>query len=94
MPATTIKNVWDYGVYNDDGTPYTLENPSFPIKAIVEVTENAGTENERIVKKRIHGYASYWGVHVDESYQNLVTDTTPFKRDDLSKNDLKRRQYL
>ncbi len=86
--TTTIKNVWDYGVYNDDGTPYTLENPSFPIKAIVEVTENAGTENERIVKKRIHGYASYWGVHVDESYQNLVTDTTPFKRDDLSKNDL------
>ena len=86
--TTTIKNVWDYGVYNEDGTPYTLANPSFPIKAIVEVVENEGTETERTVKKRIHGYASYWGVHVDEIYQSLVTETTPFKRDDLSKNDL------
>jgi hypothetical protein len=86
--STTIKNVWDYGVYNENGTPYTLANPSFPIKSIVEVVENAGTDKERTVKKRIHGYASYWGVHVDESYQSLVTDTTPFKRDDLGKDDL------
>ena len=86
--STTIKNVWDYGVYNDNGTPYRLANPSFPIKAIVDVVKDAGTEDEKTIKQRIHGYASYWGVHVDEAYQSLVTDTTPFKRDDLGKNDL------
>jgi len=86
--TTTIKNVWDYGVYNDNGTPYTLANPSFPIKAIVDVVKDAGTENEKTIKQRIHGYASYWGVHVDEAFQNLVTETTPFKRDDLSKDAL------
>ena len=86
--STTIKNVWDYGVYNDNGTPYTLANPSFPIKAIVDVVKDAGTEDEKTIKQRIHGYASYWGVHVDEAYQSLVTETTPFKRDDLGKNDL------
>ena len=86
--STTIKNVWDYGVYNDNGTPYTLANPSFPIKAIVDVVKDAGTDDEKTIKQRIHGYASYWGVHVDEAYQSLVTETTPFKRDDLSKDAL------
>ena len=86
--STTIKNVWDYGVYNDNGTPYALANPSFPIKAIVDVVKDAGTDDEKTIKQRIHGYASYWGVHVDEAYQSLVTETTPFKRDDLSKDAL------
>ena len=86
--TTTTKNVWDYGVYDLDGAPYELANPSFPIKAIVEVVEDAGTEDEKTIKRRIHGYASYWGVHVDDQFQNLVTNTTEFKRDDLSSNAL------
>ena len=86
--TTTTKNVWDYGVYDLDGAPYELANPSFPIKAIVDVVEDAGTEDEKTIKRRIHGYASYWGVHVDDQFQNLVTNTTEFKRDDLSSNAL------
>ena len=37
--------------------------------------------------KRVHGYASYWGVHVDEEYQPYITDTTEWVRDDWRDND-------
>jgi hypothetical protein len=31
--------------------------------------------------KRVHGYASYWGVHVDEEYQPYITETTEWVKD-------------
>ena len=68
-----IKNIWDYGVFNADGSSLKTENQSFPIRTTVQVDEQ---------NKRVHGYASYWGVHVDEEYQNYVTDTTEWVRDD------------
>jgi len=70
-----VKNVWQYGMYNEDNTKYFDTNTSFPIKAFVDVDG---------LSKRVHGWASYWGVHVDESYQQYVTDTTEFKRDDVA----------
>ena len=37
-----------------------------------------------IVERRVHGYASYWGVHVDDVYQQYVTDETQWLKDDGS----------
>ena len=68
-----IRNIWDYGVYNADGSKYRMENQSFPIRTSVKVDEKT---------KRVHGYASYWGVHVDHEYQDYITDTTEWVRDD------------
>ena len=76
----SIKNIWDYGVYTEDGAKFSQANPSFPLKAIIDVDG---------VEKRVHGWAAYWGVHVNEEFHSLITDTTPFKRDDLSKDDLR-----
>jgi len=42
------------------------------------------------IKRDAHGYASYWGVHVDPSYQELVDDNTEWVReDDNSENPTK-----
>jgi hypothetical protein len=71
--ADAIRNIWDYGVYNADGSSLKTENQSFPIKTTVEVDEQT---------RRVHGYASYWGVHVDEEYTNYITDSTEWTRDD------------
>jgi len=67
-----ITNVFDYGVFNEDGSELALENQSFPIKTTVQVNE---------VDRRVHGYASYWGVHVQDEYLNLVDDTTVWTKD-------------
>ena len=76
--SDAIRNIWDYGVFNADGSSYSLENQSFPIRAFVDVNEQS---------KRVHGYASYWGVHVDEEYQPYVDETTEWVRDDWRDND-------
>jgi len=69
-----IRNIWDYGVFNaSDGSKYRQENQSFPIRTTVKVDE---------ITKRVHGYASYWGVHVDHEYQPYITDETEWLRDD------------
>ena len=68
-----IRNIWDYGVFNSDGSKYKMDNQSFPIRTSVEVDEKT---------KRVHGYASYWGVHVDHEYQPYITETTEWVRDD------------
>ena len=73
-----IRNIWDYGVFNADGSSLSMENQSFPIRTTVEVNEQT---------KRVHGYASYWGVHVDEEYQPYITETTEWVRDDWNDND-------
>ena len=67
-----IRNIWDYGVYNSDGSSLATENQSFPIRTFVEVDDET---------KRVHGYASYWGVHVDEVYQPYITETTKWVKD-------------
>ena len=74
--ATT--NIWNYGVYNMDGSQFDLENQSFPIRAMVDVDGKL---------KRAHGYASYWGVWVDDVYQPYITETTEWQRDDNNGND-------
>ena len=74
--ATT--NIWNYGVYNSDGSKYGLENQSFPIRALVDVDGKS---------KRAHGYASYWGVWVDDVYQPYITETTEWLRDDNNGSD-------
>ena len=68
-----IRNIWDYGVFNSDGSKYKMDNQSFPIRTSVKVDEKT---------KRVHGYASYWGVHVDHEYQPYITETTEWVRDD------------
>ena len=70
--SDAIKNIWDYGVFNSDGSTLTTENQSFPIKALVDVDGK---------NKRVNAYASYWGVWVDDEYQPYVTETTEWTRD-------------
>ena len=71
--SDAIADIWDYGVYNSDGSKYYATNQAFPIKAPVTING---------VKRNAHGYASYWGVHVDENYQSLVDDSTEWVRED------------
>ena len=71
--ADAIKDIWDYGVYNSDGSKYYAPNQSFPIKTQLTINDVARTA---------HGYASYWGVHVDDNYQDLVNDSTVWQRED------------
>jgi len=71
--ADAIKNIWDYGVFNTDGSTFTQTNGSFPIKSSVTVND---------IEKNVHGYASYWGVHVEDEYQEYVDDSTSWKRED------------
>ena len=68
-----IRNIWDYGVFNTDGSSYSLDNQSFPIRTNVEVNN---------VTRRVHGYASYWGTHFDEEYEPYVDENTEWVRDD------------
>ena len=75
LKSDAIKNIYQYGVYNSNGSDFELANQSFPIRASI-------TENE--VEKRVHGYASYWGVHVQDEFQDKVTDTTQWVKDDGS----------
>jgi hypothetical protein len=72
-----IRNIWDYGVFNSDGSSLKNDNQSFPIRTTVAVDD---------VQKRVHGYASYWGVHVDHEYQDYITDSTEWFRDDWRNN--------
>jgi hypothetical protein len=67
-----ITNVFDYGVFNEDGSSLNLENQSFPITTTVTVNE---------VDRKAHGYASYWGVHVQDEYQDLVDASTVWTKD-------------
>ena len=79
--ADAIADIWDYGVYNSDGSKYYATNQSFPIKTPVTIND---------VVRNAHGYASYWGVHVDENYQSYVDDSTEWVReDDNSENPTK-----
>ena len=71
--ADAIQNIWDYGVYNSDGSSYATTNQSFPIRSTVTVGDSS---------RRVHGYASYWGVWVDDEYQQYITDATEWVRDD------------
>jgi len=70
--SDAISDIWDYGVYNSDKSKYKPANQSFPIQTKVAVND---------VQKNVHGYASYWGVHVDEAYQSYVTDSTSWTRE-------------
>ena len=70
--ADAIKDIWDYGVYNSDGSRYEPENQSFPIRAKVTIDG---------VARNAHGYASYWGVHVDDNYQDVIDDSTEWVRE-------------
>ncbi len=56
-----IRNVWQYGVYNDDGSRYNLTNQAIPIRTIVNVN---GEEEEA------YGFASYWGVWIDDTFKS------------------------
>lgn len=73
--ADAIKNVFDYGIYNSDGSTFKLDNQAFPIKTTVEVNEK---------DRRVHGYASYWGVHVQDEYQQYITNDTVWVKDNDS----------
>lgn len=71
--ADATRNIWDYGVYNADGSNYSATNQSFPIRTTVEVNETT---------RRVHGYASYWGVWVEDEYRPYINESTEWVRDD------------
>jgi len=67
-----LKHVWRYGVYELNGKRVEIENPAFPIWATV--TRNG-------IEQEIHGYASYWGVHLDDNSRSLADENTIFYKD-------------
>ena len=66
-------SVWEYGLYNQDGSRYNLKNPGFELE---------GPELERAdgFLGKPYAWADYWGVWLDYDFQNIVTDTTPFTK--------------
>jgi len=67
-----IRNVWQYGVYSQDGERFQLENQSLPLRATVTVE---GKQEE------VNAYAGYYGVWVDEYFKSNITANTEFKKD-------------
>ena len=72
------KNIWRYGVYNEDGSRAFIANPSFPIKS--QYTSGDDTYE-------IFGWASHYGVHVDTwhlpSDVNVDVTTLDFKKEEF-----------
>ncbi len=66
-------SVWEYGLYNEDGSRYNLKVPGFELQG-PELTGNDGLSGAP------YAWADYWGVWLDYDYQNIVTDTTPFTK--------------
>ena len=56
-----IRTVWQYGVYNQNGSRYNLTNQAIPIRTSVNVD---GEDEEA------YGYASYWGVWIDDYFSS------------------------
>ena len=78
-------SVWEYGLYNENGSRYNLKNPGFELEG-PELTREDGSLGAP------YAWADYWGVWLDYDYQNIVTDTTPFTKvnsDDVSNYFLK-----
>lgn len=72
--SEAYKNVWRYGVYNEDGTRAGETSGSFPMRAT-----NSGSGDD------YYGWADYWGIWVD-TYGRAAFDPTDvnlkWKRDD------------
>jgi len=66
-------SVWEYGLYNQNGTRYNLKNPGFELEGS-EITKENGSLGTP------YAWADYWGVWLDYDYQNIVTNTTPFTK--------------
>ena len=77
------RNVYAYGVYNDDGTRLAIGNPGFPMRATVQTT---GPDGESIPLE-VHGYADYWGVHVDPMGRAFIDEDTVFTKETFNSND-------
>ena len=78
-------SVWEYGLYNEDGSRYNLKNPGFELEG-PELTREDGLLGAP------YAWADYWGVWLDYDFQNIVTNTTPFTKvnsDDVSNYFLK-----
>ena len=69
-----ITNVFDYGVFNEDGSAMSAENQSFPIKATVTVNEVMGKFMD------MH----HIGEFMQDEYQNLVDENTQWTKDNDS----------
>ena len=73
----TQRTVYEYGTYNagnlvpaDADKKYDAAQSSMPLRA-------TKTLNSSLPEgKELHGYASYWGTHIDDQDRALVTDTT------------------
>jgi len=46
------------------------------INLIIKLSQLEHSVEVDDVTRRVHGYASYWGVHVDHEYQPYITDDT------------------
>jgi len=71
------RNVYAYGVYNDDGTRLAIGNPGFPMRATVQ-TEGPDGES---IPLEVFGYADYWGVHVDPMGRAFIDEDTVFTKE-------------
>ena len=77
------RNVYAYGVYNDDGTRLAIGNPGFPMRATVQ-TEGPDGES---IPLEVFGYADYWGVHVDPMGRAFIDEDTVFTKETFNSND-------
>ena len=72
--ANLKKDVWRYGVYNEDGTRLELTGGSFPIRA---------AHPTDATKDDLFGWADYWGIWVDYFSETDATNANAiWTRDD------------
>ncbi len=77
--ADASQNVWKYGVYNTDGTRAELTGAqSFSMTTSVTADlDGDGTSQAETA----HGWASYWGAHVDEQWAAYVDADTVWTKE-------------
>ena len=69
--ADTKRTVYEYGTYNaTTDSKYDAEQSSMPLRATKALNPSLPEGKE------LHGYAGYWGTHIDDQDRALVTDTT------------------
>jgi len=75
--ADAIKNVWRYGIYNEDGSKANLGVSGFSM--ITEITGDFDL-NETQESRELWGWAEYWGVHFDNRFKDYVDENTVWTR--------------
>ena len=77
-----LRNVWQYGVYNNDGSRFELPNSAIPLRTEVTYTQGGAEFTENA-----YGYASYWGIWLDDYYSQYFTSDQKWTPDTGNESD-------